>query len=200
MAHETSARNQKLSRKNRNQFLLHCQLHRDDRPLAFYTTEDAKRGPLTKFTPDDQSQGPHKAGKGIRGTGSYEYLVLENDGNGGEFWFASDRNDANAEDAYPSAEGIDIRDGTLYFVSKRRKLLYILDLDRGRTTEPHSTISARPSRRSRTRNGSRGACSVARTRSQGRLGMICEKREPRSAPARRRRTNWTKSRMRNDSE
>ena len=113
---------------------------RDGHPLAFYTTEDAKRGPLTRFTPDDQSPGPHGKGKGIRGTGSYEYLVLENDGNGGDFWFASDRNDANAEDAYPFAEGIDIRDGMLYFVSKRSKRLYILDLDQ-ETYESSSTES-----------------------------------------------------------
>ena len=43
---------------------------RDGHPLTFYTTEDAKRGPLTRFTPDDQSPGPHGKGKGIRGTGS----------------------------------------------------------------------------------------------------------------------------------
>ena len=55
------------------------------------------------------------------------------------------------------------------------------------TPAPRSTISARPWRRSRTRRGSRGACSGARIRSQRDMGIPCESRKPRSAPARRRR-------------
>ena len=51
-----------------------------------------------------------------------------------------------------------------------------------RTPPLRSTVSARPWRRSRTRNGSRGVCSVARTRSQKELRATCEMREPRSAP------------------
>ena len=45
-----------------------------------------------------------------------------------------------------------------------------------KTTLPRSTISTRPWRRSRTRNGSR-------TRSQRELRTNCEPREPRAAPA-----------------
>ena len=115
----------------------------DDRAgkaLAFYTTEDTDAGPLTRFIPDEQEPGPHDEGRGIRGPGSYEYLVLENDGNGGTYWWASEREDANAEDAYPSVEGIDIHEGVMYFVAKGIKRLYILDLDEG-TYESSSTES-----------------------------------------------------------
>ena len=52
------------------------------------------------------------------------------------------------------------------------------------TTAPRSTTSARPWRRSKTRYGSRGACSVARTRSQLGLSDPRDTREPLSAPAR----------------
>ena len=54
-----------------------------------------------------------------------------------------------------------------------------------RTPTPRSTKSARPCRRSRTRNGPRGECSEARTRTQWTWSNPYEKREPRSAPARR---------------
>ena len=52
------------------------------------------------------------------------------------------------------------------------------------TTAPRSTISARPLRPSRTRNGPRGACSAARIRSQWGLRNLCHTREQPSAPAR----------------
>ena len=43
----------------------------------------------------------------------------------------------------------------------------------------------------RTRNGPRGACSAARTRTLRGLRNPCERREPRSAPAKRRRLKIT---------
>ena len=46
-----------------------------------------------------------------------------------------------------------------------------------KTTAPRSTISARPWRRSRKRNGPRGECSVARIRSQRGLRQPCDERE-----------------------
>ena len=53
-----------------------------------------------------------------------------------------------------------------------------------RTPAPRSTMSARPRRRSRSWSGSRGACSVARTRSRRRLSVAFKKRERRSASTR----------------
>ena len=56
-----------------------------------------------------------------------------------------------------------------------------------RTPAPRSTISARQWRRSRRWSGPRGACLAARTRPRLGLRVPCEKREPSSAPAKRRR-------------
>ena len=51
------------------------------------------------------------------------------------------------------------------------------------TPTPRSTIFARPLRHSRIWKEPHVAFSAARTRSQKRLGLPCEKREQRSAPA-----------------
>ncbi len=49
----------------------------------------------------------------------------------GTFSWTSNRNkaDSNANQFYQNTEGIDVRNGLLYFVAKRSKSLYILDLD-----------------------------------------------------------------------
>ena len=56
-----------------------------------------------------------------------------------------------------------------------------------RTPPPRSTIFVRQCRCSRTLIGSGGACSAARTHSQRQSSANCKLREPRSAPAKRRR-------------
>lgn len=74
----------------------------------------------------------------LHGEGVTDYLLLHPSNM--TYAFTNDREAAklNAGQYYPKSEGIDSDDGDLYFVSKKRKLLYILDL-RGGTYTNHST-------------------------------------------------------------
>jgi len=60
----------------------------------------------------------------------------------GTFTWTTDKNRANnnAKALFPNVEGIDHHDGKLYFVSKKTKELFTLDLD-GKTFERSSTVS-----------------------------------------------------------
>mmetsp|Transcript_24776 Transcript_24776/g.38193 ORF Transcript_24776/g.38193 Transcript_24776/m.38193 type:complete len:653 (-) Transcript_24776:343-2301(-) len=90
---------------------------------AFYS-EDRKDGPLRRFTPDNQSQ----VWEALQQGGTTEYLLL-NPGAMTFSWSGSlDAGRANAEANYQHVEGIDIRDGVLYMVSKNFKRLYVLNL------------------------------------------------------------------------
>jgi len=99
----------------------------DDRnPLQpiFYVTEDNEFGALRKFIP---VKGP--AGwDTLNGPGTTEYLVFLDDKT---FTWRRRDNPARTSQSiyYPNVEGIDFKDGILYFVSKRRLMLYALDLD-----------------------------------------------------------------------
>lgn len=123
---------------------------RDRSNPTFYVTNDNLQGGLVRFTPDpsivraaeksgDYSMILHKMGK-------LDYLVLspisgkESD-KSGTFQWVRDRNtaDRNAERFYRNAEGIDSRNGFLYFTTKISKSLFILDLDR-LTYQRNSTV------------------------------------------------------------
>jgi len=110
---------------------------RDRMNPTFYVTEDSSSGSLTRFTPNAdavaqaEQTGDYSALLTTEGT--QEWLVL-NPVSGdvsGTFSWTSNRSiaNSNANMYYPYTEGIDIRNGILYFVSKTRKSLYILDLD-----------------------------------------------------------------------
>ena len=45
----------------------------------------------------------------------------------------------SAANFFPNSEGIDVKDGKLYFSVKKKKVLYVLDLDK-KTYESSSTV------------------------------------------------------------
>ena len=97
----------------------------------FYTTEDAWTGPLTRYTP---TQSALNTGDNYdildSAGGSYDYVVLNDDRT---FTWSSDRDvgpgDINSEGYFPKAEGINVYNGILNFVSKEEKMLFTLDLE-----------------------------------------------------------------------
>jgi len=106
----------------------------------FFTTEDKDTGPLVRFTPSaagvtclnsaDQWCTLHNGG-------THDYLRVDKGANGTFSWGPKDQ---ATPLLYPNAEGIDVVNGTLYFVSKVDKTLFILDLDAENFTRT-STIS-----------------------------------------------------------
>jgi secreted PhoX family phosphatase len=110
--------------------------NREENSPVFYITTDESNGPLVKYTPDpavvaaaiasgDFSNVLHSGG------GTYEYFVVTNGGSSGTYEWSTNLNNGNdsASVHHQNGEGIDIRDGKLYYTSKTQKLLYIIDLD-----------------------------------------------------------------------
>ena len=97
----------------------------------FYTTEDAWTGPLTRYTP---AQSALNSGDNYdildSAGGSYDYVVLNDDST---FTWSLDRDvgpgDPSSIGYFPKAEGINIFNGILNFVSKEEKMLFTLDLE-----------------------------------------------------------------------
>jgi len=107
----------------------------DDRnPLQpiFYVTEDFKFGALRKFTPVEGLA----SWDTLNGPGTTEYLVFLDDKT--FTWSLCDDVARTSQSIYfPNVEGIDFKDGVLYFVSKKKLMLYALDLDNNTyTTSP----------------------------------------------------------------
>lgn len=113
---------------------------RDRMNPSFYVTHDSSNGGLVRFTPNPATvAAAEKSGDytGMLTTqGSLHWLVLSpSDGTrfatSGNFRWTTNRIEAdnNAYLYYQSSEGIDIRDGILYFTTKTWKYLFILDLD-----------------------------------------------------------------------
>ena len=99
----------------------------------FFITEDAPRGPIQRFTPHNPNwQDPWNI---LYGTGDIHYLLLYPDDNEtyytGRYEWTTDKNVArdNTELYYPHCEGIDVAGSQLFFVSKRTRTIYTLDLD-----------------------------------------------------------------------
>lgn len=107
----------------------------------FFVTEDAERGALRRFTPSVANwTDPWNL---LHGPGSLEYLVLElGEGGRGTYRWTTDREEGkkSAKKIYPFSEGIDVYRNQLFFTTKERKELFILDLD-GNTFERKSTRS-----------------------------------------------------------
>lgn len=112
---------------------------------TFYVTHDRSNGAMVRYTPDSaivaaaESTGDYSKVLTDQGTnGVHHWLVLNptSGTNSGYFSWTDVRSvgDNNASQYYPSAEGIDIRDGILYFTTKGQKRLFILDLDGGTYT------------------------------------------------------------------
>ena len=108
---------------------------RDDMLPRFFVTEDQADGALRRFTPakidwDNPSSMLHDE----KGSLDYLFLIPSNEeGRNGTYQWTDNKNKArkSAKLYYPNAEGIDVANGILYFVSKKDEDLFILDLDRG---------------------------------------------------------------------
>lgn len=90
---------------------------------VYYITEDKSDGPLVQFTPSENLNTPDE----MYSTGTHRFLRLSGSGNSGSFSWVLNKADANPR-LYPDAEGIDIKDGFVYFVSKTTRMLFILNL------------------------------------------------------------------------
>lgn len=119
---------------------------RDSNSPHFYLTTDSYDGQLIQFSPDE------KFVSNAVQTGSYwpilsypgskKYLVLDPE-HGTFIWSSSlSRGQISASEHFPNSEGIDVRDGLLFFTSKRKKRLYILDLDGGTYIESSTESGA----------------------------------------------------------
>jgi hypothetical protein len=100
---------------------------------TFYVTRDRKDGVITRFTPDSKAMQCFNASDPYSrwctlDSGAIDYLYLDEDTNLIEWTTDEKKASDNAQDLYPSSEGIDVRDGILYLTSKEKKRLVIVDL------------------------------------------------------------------------
>ena len=107
---------------------------------AFFVTEDFEYGALRRFIPKNPNWDDPRSM--LHGEGRFDYLVLHPDkknttSNGGSFeWVPQPKlAEESAFAHYRNSEGIDAHNGNLYFVSKKFKRLFILDLDGGTYTQ-----------------------------------------------------------------
>mmetsp|Transcript_6827 Transcript_6827/g.20310 ORF Transcript_6827/g.20310 Transcript_6827/m.20310 type:complete len:440 (-) Transcript_6827:648-1967(-) len=108
-----------------------CDNRNPEKPV-FFVTEDHRRGAIRRYQPNPNHTTVgwntlHENG------GKIDYLqFLENN----EFHWTSDieLGRESAFEYYMNVEGIDLKDGLLFFVSKRLMRLFILDLDKGTYT------------------------------------------------------------------
>ena len=123
--------------------------NRDPTKPVFYITTDEGNGPLVKYTPDAQAVANAIANDDYSnmlhdnsgGTAKYEYLEILTLSNGqGTYRWTTNINTgrSSASTYFPNGEGIDIRDGFIYFTAKLRKELFIFDID-NLTFTRHST-------------------------------------------------------------
>lgn len=126
--HHTKPQETKLGGKGGSYESVACDDRTPSQPI-FFVTEDNVSGALRKYTP--KAIGPSdKAGWDtlhVAG-GNTEFLVILDDK---KYAWTCDESlgRMSQENHYPNVEGIDYKDGKLYFVSKKTRLLYVLDLD-----------------------------------------------------------------------
>jgi len=94
----------------------------------FFVTEDSTDGCLQRFRPDYKDKWRIDPWTALHGEGTTDFLVL--DPTRRVFYFTHDRKAAqeSAEEHYPNSEGIDCVGGHIYFVSKKLKQMFILNL------------------------------------------------------------------------
>ena len=116
--------------------------NRDPTTPRFFVTEDSKDGALRRFTPSaDVVRNATSANDPwtmLHGSGVLEYLVLHPEGeNSGNFSWSSDIEEGrkSAEKLFKNCEGIDSVRGKLYFVAKKQKEVFSLDLGAGTYTK-----------------------------------------------------------------
>ena len=128
---------------------------RDEEEPRFYYTEDHPEGALRRFAPRNFTwDEPHSI---LHGEGSIQYLVLTstsaNNATGTYRW-TSDKVEgmATAAEFFPGSEGIDVYEGLLFFVTKKRNMMYTLDLDSDtweRRSTKHGAFDGSPDQLSR---------------------------------------------------
>ncbi|KAI2504381.1 Bacterial protein of unknown function (DUF839) [Fragilaria crotonensis] len=92
---------------------------------VYYITEDSPTGALVQFVPSANLGTPGE----MYSQGTHRYLRVDS-GNFGTFSWVAKKSNATPQ-LYPNVEGIDAKDGFLYFVSKVDKTLFILNLAAG---------------------------------------------------------------------
>lgn len=112
-----------------------------DKP-RFFVTEDHRKGALRRFTPDKADwEDPWSI---LHADGITVYLMLFPNAtmDGGKYHWTDNLEAAkeNAKLYYPDTEGIDVYENELFFVCKKIKMLFTLDLD-GDTYHNHTTRS-----------------------------------------------------------
>ena len=107
----------------------------------FFVTEDAQRGAVQRFTPENPDW--RKPWDMLHGNGTIEYLILTPDstGNSGTYEWTNKRvlGRKSASEVYPNCEGIDSDGESLFFVSKKLRAMFELDL-KGNTYSKTSTV------------------------------------------------------------
>ena len=104
---------------------------------------------FAQFVPDDtiatMEAKPRKLDRlcGASGTLRYLRLICTSGCSGsspsGTYSWSTSRSPAGGDQAYPNAEGIDVKGNDLYFVTKGQRRLYIVKLD-SNTWESGATI------------------------------------------------------------
>lgn len=108
---------------------------RDTSDPKFFFTEDARAGPVWRFTPNPSSvtTDPDEMWRMLQASGyDHEFLVLlPSSSRGGNFLWTESESEGkeSAFNHFQNVEGIDCLDGTLAFTSKRQNELFLLDLD-----------------------------------------------------------------------
>ena len=92
---------------------------------VYFVTEDSPNGPVVQFIPSANLGTSSE----MYSKGTHRYLRIDT-GDFGTFSWVATKAKATPQH-YPNAEGIDAKDGFLYFVSKVDKTLFILNLAAG---------------------------------------------------------------------
>jgi hypothetical protein len=100
---------------------------------TFYVTRDSKDGVVTRFTPDDAAYKCYLKPNDYErwctlNSGSIDYLHLSSNNNSVEWTTDYFKASQNANELYPSGEGVDVRNGVLFFTSKSTKQLLTVNL------------------------------------------------------------------------
>jgi hypothetical protein len=113
--------------------------------IEWFVTDDSGNGELRRYTPNLPGE-DESLFDTSNGGGTFTYLRIDSLSGGSPqtgtvTWTTSlSQGQSSASTYFPNAEGIDIRNGVVYFVSKVAKKLFIIDLAAG-TVEASSTVS-----------------------------------------------------------
>jgi len=110
----------------------------DNRELSrpyFYVTKDEEDGEIRRFQPNrDVAKSGNYSRLLTTPGGKFKYLVLKpfEDGDSGTFYWSSSikKGKESAKKYFTHCEGIDVRQNDLFFISKKQRELFILDLDK----------------------------------------------------------------------